>query len=279
MAGINLASKYASKLDQLFAKGSYTDRAVNQNYDFDGVKTINVYTVTTVATHNYNRSETGDRFGGNSEIQDVVTPYTLNNDKCFKLTIDRGNYEQQALAKKAGEVLRAEMDEQVIPEIDANRIAAGAAGAAAVSQAVSAGDNVSADFMKANAYLDEAKAPVSNRFAFVTPQMYVAIKSKIVSTVNATAYNDKLLPRGFVGELDGVNIIVTPQSYFPANTKCVMWHKDALLGAKQIMKTRIITDSELVDGSVLTGRFIYDSFVLNGKKNAVASITSSTISG
>lgn len=171
------------------------------------------------------------------------------------------------------------MDEQVIPEIDANRIAAGAAGATAVSQAVSAGSNVYEDFMKANAYLDEAKAPVANRFAFVTPQMYVAIKSKIVSTVNANSYNDKLLPRGFVGELDGVNIIVTPASYFPANTKCVMWHKDALLGAKQIMKTRIITDSELVDGSVLTGRFIYDSFVLNGKKKAVASITSSTISG
>lgn len=35
---INLASKYASKLDKHFAKGSYTDRAVNQDYDFDGVK-------------------------------------------------------------------------------------------------------------------------------------------------------------------------------------------------------------------------------------------------
>lgn len=35
---VNLASKYSSKLDQLFAKGSYTDNAVNQNYDFDGVK-------------------------------------------------------------------------------------------------------------------------------------------------------------------------------------------------------------------------------------------------
>lgn len=276
---VNLATKYSSKLDQLFAKGSYTDRAVNQNYDFDGVKTINVYTVTTVPTHNYNRSSTGDRFGGNNEIQDVVTPYTLTYDKAFKLTIDRGNYEQGALAKKAGAVLRAEMDEQVIPEIDANRIAAGAAGAVAVSQTIAASSNVYEDFMKANAYLDEAKAPTSNRFAFVTPVMYVNIKSKIVSTVNANAYNDKLLPRGFVGELDGVNIIVVPQSYFPANVKCVIWHKDALLGAKQIMKTRIITDSELVDGSVLTGRFIYDSFVLNGKKKAVASITSSTISG
>ena len=276
---VNLAQKYSSKLDQLFAKGSYTDVAVNQNYDFDGVRTVNVYTVTTVATHNYDRSETGDRFGGNNELPDTITSYTLANDKAFKIAIDRGNYEQGALAKKAGVVLRAEMDERVIPEIDIDRIAAGAAGAVAVSQSFTATADVYNDFMKANACLDEAKAPVSGRYAFVTPQMYVAIKSQIVNTVNANAYNDKLLPRGFVGELDGVNIIVTPASYFPANVKCVMWHKDALLGAKQIMKTRIITDSELVDGSVLTGRFIYDSFVLNGKKNAVAAITSSTISG
>jgi hypothetical protein len=171
------------------------------------------------------------------------------------------------------------MEERVIPAIDADRIAAGAAAAVSTSQAVAAGSDVYADFMKANAFLDEAKAPIANRFAFVTPQMYVAIKSKIVSTVNANAYNDKLLPRGFVGELDGVNIVVVPASYFPANTKCVMWHKDALLGAKQIIKTRIITDSELVDGTVLTGRFIFDSFALAAKKKAIASITSSTISG
>ena len=279
MPSINLASKYSSKLDQLFAKGSYTDQAVNQKYDFDGVRTINVYTVTTTDLVDYDRTSTGDRFGGNNEVQDTVATYTLENDKAFKLVIDRGNYEQQALAKKAGEVLRAQMDERVIPAIDADRIAAGAAAAVATSQAVAAGSDVYADFMKANAFLDEAKAPIANRFAFVTPQMYVAIKSKIVSTVNANAYNDKLLPRGFVGELDGVNIVVVPASYFPANTKCVIWHKDALLGAKQIIKTRIITDSELVDGTVLTGRFIFDSFALEAKKKAIASITSSTISG
>lgn len=279
MPSINLASKYSSKLDQLFAKGSYTDQAVNQKYDFDGVRTINVYTVATTDLVDYDRTSTGDRFGGNNEVQDTVATYTLENDKAFKLVIDRGNYEQQAIAKKAGEVLRAQMDERVIPAIDADRIAAGAAAAVATSQAVAAGADVYADFMKANAFLDEAKAPIANRFAFVTPQMYVAIKSKIVSTVNANAYNDKLLPRGFVGELDGVNIVVVPASYFPANTKCVIWHKDALLGAKQIIKTRIITDSELVDGTVLTGRFIFDSFALEAKKKAIASITSSTISG
>ncbi len=171
------------------------------------------------------------------------------------------------------------MDEQVIPAIDADRIQAAATAAAATSQAVAATAKAYDDFMDANAYLDEAKAPTSNRFAFVTPRFYKNIKSEIVTTVNANGYNDKLLPRGFVGELDGVNIIVVPASYFPANVKCVIWHKDALLGAKQNMNTRVKTDSELVDGTILFGRFIFGSYALEGKKKAIASITSSTISG
>lgn len=36
MANVNLATKYSSKLDQLFTAGSYTDRYVNKKYDFTG---------------------------------------------------------------------------------------------------------------------------------------------------------------------------------------------------------------------------------------------------
>ena len=132
---VNLAQKYSAKLDQVFTHGSYTDAFVNKNYDFDGVQTVNVYTVTTVAPTDYSRTSTGDRFGGNNELQDVVTSYKLDNDKSFKIVIDRGNYEQGALAKKAGEVMKAEMNEQVIPMIDKDRLAAAATGATAVSQA------------------------------------------------------------------------------------------------------------------------------------------------
>lgn len=270
---VNLASKYSAKLDQVFTHGSYTDAFINKNYDFDGVKTVNVYTVTTVAPVDYDRTSTGDRFGGNNELQDVVTPYTLEKDKAFKIVIDRGNYEQGALAKKAGEVLKAQMDEQVIPMIDADRLAAAAAGASAVSQAYTAtSGDAYGDILKCEAALDEAKAPVEGRVLFVTPAEYNLIKKEIVTTMHTDEYGSKLLGRGFVGELDGMPVVKVPTSYFPANTAAIVLHRDALLGAKQITKTRIITDSELVDGSVLTGRFIFGSFVLNGKKNAVASV-------
>lgn len=277
--GVNLAVKYSGKLDQLFTAGSYTDRYVNKKYDFTGAKTVEVYTATTVDPSNYDRTSTGDRFGGNAELQDTITAYTIGNDKSFKIAIDRGNYEQGALAKKAGEVMKAEMEEKVIPMIDANRILKAAIGAAAVSQYYAPTANKAyEDVLKMSAALDEAKAPISGRVLWVTPTFYNAIKAEIVTTVEANGYNDKLLGRGFVGELDGVAVVKVPSSYFPANTSAVMVHRDALLGVDQIKTTRIITDSEFVDGSILVGRFVYDSFILNGKKNAVAAIGTGSLS-
>ena len=273
---VNLAQKYSSVLDQVFTAGSYTDKYVNKKYDFDGVQTINVYTVTTVEPTDYKRSDTGDRFGGNNELQNIVTPYTLKNDKSFKLVIDRGNYEQTALAEKAGAVMKAEMEERVIPMIDADRIKAAATGATAVSQAITAGNNAYTDILKAEAFLDEDKAPVEGRVLFVTPGYYNTIKEYITTTMHADTYSSKLISRGYVGELDGIPVVKVPTSYFPTKTNAVLWHRDALLGAKQIMNTRIKTDSELVDGTLLLGRFIYGSFVLNGKKKSVASIVSNS---
>lgn len=274
---VNLAQKYSAKLDQVFTHGSYTDAFVNKNYDFDGVQTVNVYTVTTVAPTDYSRTSTGDRFGGNNELQDVVTSYKLTNDKSFKIVIDRGNYEQGALAKKAGEVMKAEMNEQVIPMIDKDRLAAAATGATAVSQAYTkTAGKAYEDVLKMSAALDEALAPLAGRVLFVSPAEYNEIKGGIVTTMQAESYNSKLIGKGFVGELDGVPVVKVPTSYFPAKTHAIMLHRDALLGAKQITNTRIKTDSELVDGSILLGRFIFGSFVLNGKKKAVASIVTTS---
>jgi len=268
----NLAIKYSSKLDQLFVHDSYTDNWINKKYDFDGVATVKVYTVTSVAPSNYSRTSTGDRFGGNTELQDTIATYTIENDKSFKIAIDRGNYEQGMRAKKAGEVMRIEMNEQIIPMIDKDRLATAAAGATAVSQAVTMTSNAYTDLLSCQEYLDECKAPVDGRVIFITPGEYNEVKEKITTTILASGYNDKLVGKGFVGELDGVPVVKVPTSYFPAGVKAIVLHRDALLGVRQVTETRIITDSEFVSGSILLGRFIFGSFILKGKKNGVASI-------
>jgi hypothetical protein len=40
---VNLASKYSSKIDERFTLKSLTEAAVNNSYDWEGVKTISVY--------------------------------------------------------------------------------------------------------------------------------------------------------------------------------------------------------------------------------------------
>lgn len=269
---VNLAIKYESQLDQIWTHASYTDNWINKKYDFDGVDTVKVYTVTTVAPNDYNRASTGDRFGGNAELQDTIATYQLTKDKSFKIAIDRGNYEQQMRAKKAGEVMRYEMNEQIIPMIDADRLATAAAGATAVSQAVSATADAYQDTLKLNEYLDECKAPLAGRVLFVTPAEYTLVKTAITTQVLASGYNDKLVGKGFVGELDGVPVVKVPTSYFPAGVKAILVHRDALLGVRQVTETRIVTDSEFVSGSILLGRFIFGSFILKGKEKGVASI-------
>lgn len=269
---VNLATKYESQLDQVWTHASYTENWVNKKYDFTGAKTVEAYTVTTQAPTNYDRTSTGDRFGGNAELQDVVTSYTINNDKGFKIAIDRGNYEQGMRAKKAGEVMKAEMNEQIVPLIDKNRLAAAAAGAAAVYQTRNATANAYADVLKLSEYLDECKAPLEGRVLFVTPAEYNLIKSNITTTIDAPSYNDKIVGKGFVGELDGVPVVKVPSSYFPTAVKAIMVHRDSLLGVRQVTETRIKTDSEFVSGSLLIGRFIYDSFILHGKEKGVATI-------
>ena len=273
---VNLAVKYASQLDQLWTHASYTDNWINKKYDFDGAKTVNVYTATTVEPTDYNRASTGDRFGGNNELQDVVTAYTLTNDKAFKIAIDRGNYEQGMRAKKAGEVMRAEMNERIIPMIDKDRLAAAAAGATAVSQTVTAGTDYYDNTLDLGVFLDEARCPLEGRVLFVTPRFYKGIKLAITKEIEANGYNDKLLGKGFVGTLDGVPVVKVPTTYFPAGVLAIEVHRDALLGVRQITETRIKTDSEFVSGSILLGRFIFGAFILHGKELGVAAVVDGT---
>ena len=269
---VNLALKYASQLDQIWTHASYTDNWINKKYNFDGVDTVKVYTVTSVAPGDYSRTSTGDRFGGNAELQDTIATYQLTKDKSFKIAIDHGNFEQQMRAKKAGEVMRIQMNEQIIPMIDKDRLATAAAGATAVSQAVTATTDAYQDTLKLNEYLDEDKAPLEGRVLWVTPAEYNLIKTAITTNILASGYNDKLVGKGFVGELDGVPVVKVPTSYFPAGVKAILCHRDALLGVRQVTETRIVTDSEFVSGSILLGRFIFGSFILDAKKKGVASI-------
>lgn len=268
----NLAEKYSSKLDQVFTAESYTDNAVDQDYDFDGVQTVKAYSIETVDFTDYNKTGTGDRYGGNNEVNDVVHTYTVKNDKGFKLVLDAGNRDASANAKRSGEILRAQIAERYVPMVDKNRLAAIAKGATAVNQMVEATADALDDFLSANIYLTECQAPVANRYAAITPIMYKKLKKEIITQSNAPKNNDELLTKGFVGEIDGVKIIVVPTAFMPEKTTMLIWHKKAVLGVNKRKSLKIIKDSETVDGEVICGRVIFETFISEAKKKAVAGV-------
>lgn len=64
---INYATKFASKIDERFTQKSYSQAAVNQNYDFTGVDTVKVYSIPTVAMADYTLTD-NSRYGTATEL-------------------------------------------------------------------------------------------------------------------------------------------------------------------------------------------------------------------
>ena len=69
---VNLAKKYAKEIDQLYTLGSLTKAAFGMKYDFIGVKTVAVYTLTSQALVDYTRTG-ANRYGSPAELQDPIS--------------------------------------------------------------------------------------------------------------------------------------------------------------------------------------------------------------
>lgn len=111
----NYATKYASKIAKAFTLSSLTEPAVNKDFDWVGVEAIKVFGITTQSLTDYNKTATSNRYGTPSELANVVQTMTLNMDRAFSISIDRYTLESTNGATKAGEVLKQQIDEQVVP--------------------------------------------------------------------------------------------------------------------------------------------------------------------
>ena len=111
---LNLAEKYSTKIDEKFKLAAVTTPAVNNEYDFVGVKTVKVYSIDTAKMNAYTRSGNA-RYGTAEELGDTVQELTLSQDKAFTFTIDKGNFTEQMMIKDAGKALARQIDEVVVP--------------------------------------------------------------------------------------------------------------------------------------------------------------------
>jgi N4-gp56 family major capsid protein len=267
---VNLASKYSSNVDERFKLSSFTESVINQNYDWDGVNSVTVYSVSTAPMGNY--TTTGNsRYGTAAELDNTTQTMVLSRDRSFTFTIDRKNNQDTQMVMEAGKALARQIDEVITPEIDVYRLAAmSAAGIAAGNTATAAitSANAYSKFLDAGAALDEDKVPAAGRVAFVTPTFYNFIKLDPTFT-KATEIAQNMLIKGQVGEIDGVKIVKVPSTYLPANTAFLITHQIATVAPKKLQDYKTHDNPPGINGWLVEGRLRYDAFVLNNKANAI----------
>jgi N4-gp56 family major capsid protein len=268
---VNLASKYSGKVDERFKLKSLTEAAVHQEYEWNGVNAVNVYSIATSAMGNYARTG-ANRYGTPAELDDTVANYTLSRDRSFTFSIDKGNREDSQMVREAGKALARQNDEVVVPEIDVYRLTKWVAAATANSGRPTAANitaaNAYSSFLTATEYLDENKVPAEGRLAFVTPKFYNFLKLD-PTFVKASEIGQKMLINGQVGEVDGVKIIKVPSTYFPAKTPFVITHKSVMCAPKKLQEYKIHENPPGINGNLVEGRIYYDAFVLDAKKKGV----------
>lgn len=269
----NLAAKYSDKVDERYKLKSLTDSAVNQDYDWAGVNTVNVYNVAVPTMNNYSRSGTS-RYGSPSDLGTTLTSYTLSRDRSFTYVIDRGDQTESMYVTEAGKSLSRTIDEVVVPEIDQYRLSVFNLSAHATKQhatdyTATTTTNAYSNFLSCGEILSNNKVPINGRIAFIKPAYYSAIKRDPSFSKNADlAYSD--LKNGQIGEVDGVPLILVPSSYFPYDTDLILVHPSAATAPLKLEDYKIHDNPPGISGWLVEGRVIYDSFVLTAKTGAIA---------
>lgn len=267
---VNLSKKSADKLVQAAAlESSLLTGALSTNYNFVGVKTVEVVTAVTQAMNDYNRTEGMNRYGTPAEVQDTVQELTLSQDKSFAMTIDKGNLKDQHNLKKAGAILKAQIRERAIPTYDKycfNVLAT--KGTQSTETGALTKGNVVSRIMAGTAALDNAEIPTEGRTLFVTADVYKLLKiSEELTACEPMAY--KALGKGLVGTFDNMPVKKVPSSRMPEGVNFIIVQKESATAPKKMADAKIHQDPPGLSGNLIEGRWYYDCFVLDARKAGV----------
>ena len=103
---INLMAEAQDKIVKRFKLASVTEGIFSNDYSWNGVNAIDVYTLDTITLGTYDRTEvTSSRFGTMVELGDTKQTLTITQEKGFEVSVDAGN-DIQLPAEHRADLLR-----------------------------------------------------------------------------------------------------------------------------------------------------------------------------
>lgn len=268
---INLATKYSPTIEKGFTHDSFIKSHCNAKLDFTGAKTVKVYALNTVPLNDYKRSGSS-RYGELKDVNDTVYEYVMTQDKSFTGVVDKGDESEQTITNKAGEWLRQQIREQVVPTADTYALSRMANyGTIATIQSKPTKSNIVTEIFNARVHFNNNKVPNTGRYLFVKASFIplIMLSDEWRGLDNLAG---KQLPTGVVGKVAGFTVIEVPDGYFNENHFFTAIHEKAVAFPYKINATKLHTDPVGVNGAVIEGRQLYDVFVLGSKVNAVYSL-------
>lgn len=256
----NLATKYHDQLIMAFTKESLVKGLLDNEVSFLGAKTVRLTFPQTVAMNSYKRTGT-NRYGTPMEMQDTIQDLTMTQDRSFSLTIDKGNYNDQMLMKKAGAMLKLQISERAVPEYDLYVFTklAQKAGTVVGGEPLTK-ENIVDRISTATEFLDDKEIPQDSRMLFVNSGTYKLLRhSPEFLAVDKLA--EASLTKGMVGEYDNMKVIKVPKSRFPAGLNFIVVHKKSATAPIKISETHLHQDPPGLSGHLLEGREYYDCFI------------------
>lgn len=271
---IELVKKYAPYTDEVMKAESKISLLTNTDFDWKGAHTVSVWKITTSEMNDYKRNaysedDTGiSRFGDLFDLNAQTEEMMLKNDRSFIFNIDNLDQDETAEQVEAGKALNRQLREKVIPEIDTYTYKVMAEKAGTIPEAVAlTKDNIYDEILKGNETLDNAEVPESDRVLILTPASYTLLKK--ASALDNTDVADELKKKGVVGYLDGLTVIKVPANRLPENFGLMLAHPCATVAPVKLEDYGIHQDTPLSSGTIVTGRVVYDAFVLDNKRAAI----------
>ncbi|MBQ9521300.1 MAG: N4-gp56 family major capsid protein [Oscillospiraceae bacterium] len=267
---VNLASRYSAKVDERFAIASQAALALNQDYRFAGVRTVNVYSIPTVPLNNYTRSGQS-RYGTPADLENSVQELTVTRDRAFSFVIDRADRNQTQMTMDAGRALSRQIREVVVPEYDAyifRTMALTASVKGNTASTAATKNNAYELFLNAQEALGNHDVPDMGRVCFCSYRFANLLKQD-PAFMRYGEMSQFMLAKGVMGEVDGTRIVKVAASRLPTGAEFILTHPVAACAPKQLEDYKIHDNPPGISGWLVEGRILYDCFILKEKAHAV----------
>lgn len=262
---INLAQKFETKTSDLLKLKMLSRPFVNDNWDWDGVNSINIYTLLDPVMQNYTPNG-ANRYGNPTEVEDTIQNFALTRDRSWTKTIDKKNFQDTQAVRNPGKYLAQATKNIFVPEFDTyifQTIATTAASfnrdTAIVSAGATTASNAYSNFLTFTANISDNEAPADGRVAAMTAFYYNFLKQSGYVLASDLAYQDR--KSGDLGTVDGVQIVVVPSNRMPANTDLIIAHPNATVAPEKLVDYTLHSNPPGISGDLLEYRHRYDAFV------------------